>query len=302
MIVNLPTTVEQFPPNVYADRIEWFGRQLLEARRGDPLGPSAQRPRHRRRDRRARADGGRASASRARCSATASAPATSTSSRSRSTCSRRASTRGSTSPRSTRRARSSRSATSCPSTRGIPWVGELVYTAFSGSHQDAIKKGMHAQQRSGADVWDVPYLPIDPNDVGRSYEAIIRVNSQSGKGGVAYLLQTRAPPRPAARAPGRLRAEGAGDHRRRGRRADVRGAHGLVPGAVPRPRRPATSSPRHPHSSEGGADRIAANLRRRRRGAHRRGRGQRPDRRARQRARPRPRQSSSTSSTTTSTR
>jgi 2-isopropylmalate synthase len=63
-----------------------------------------------------------------------------------------------------------------------------VYTAFSGSHQDAIKKGMHAQQRSESEVWDVPYLPIDPKDVGRDYEAIIRVNSQSGKGGVAFLL------------------------------------------------------------------------------------------------------------------
>jgi 2-isopropylmalate synthase len=65
-----------------------------------------------------------------------------------------------------------------------------VYTAFSGSHQDAIKKGMDAQERSGTDVWDVPYLSIDPKDVGRSYEAIIRVNSQSGKGGVAYLMAT----------------------------------------------------------------------------------------------------------------
>jgi 2-isopropylmalate synthase len=71
-----------------------------------------------------------------------------------------------------------------------PWAGELVYTAFSGSHQDAIKKGMDAQERSGSDVWDVPYLPIDPKDLGRSYEAIIRVNSQSGKGGVAYLMQS----------------------------------------------------------------------------------------------------------------
>ena len=70
-----------------------------------------------------------------------------------------------------------------------PYVGELVYTAFSGSHQDAIKKGMHAQERSSSEVWDVPYLPIDPKDVGRTYEAIIRVNSQSGKGGVAYLMQ-----------------------------------------------------------------------------------------------------------------
>jgi 2-isopropylmalate synthase len=66
-----------------------------------------------------------------------------------------------------------------------------VYTAFSGSHQDAIKKGMHAWRKSGAEEWDVPYLPIDPKDVGRSYEAIIRVNSQSGKGGVAYLLLDR---------------------------------------------------------------------------------------------------------------
>ncbi len=71
-----------------------------------------------------------------------------------------------------------------------PYVGELVYTAFSGSHQDAIKKGMDAFERTRADVWDVPYLPIDPADVGRSYEAIIRVNSQSGKGGVAYVMQT----------------------------------------------------------------------------------------------------------------
>ena len=70
-----------------------------------------------------------------------------------------------------------------------PYVGDLVFTAFSGSHQDAIKKGM-ADRRANPDaVWDVPYLPIDPLDVGRSYEAVIRVNSQSGKGGVSYLLE-----------------------------------------------------------------------------------------------------------------
>jgi 2-isopropylmalate synthase len=68
-----------------------------------------------------------------------------------------------------------------------PYVGELVYTAFSGSHQDAIKKGMSAIG-DVYDVWEVPYLPIDPKHTGRTYEAIIRVNSQSGKGGVAYLL------------------------------------------------------------------------------------------------------------------
>ncbi len=69
-----------------------------------------------------------------------------------------------------------------------PYAGALVYTAFSGSHQDAIKKGLAARRAS--DRWEVPYLPIDPADVGRSYEAVIRVNSQSGKGGVAYLLET----------------------------------------------------------------------------------------------------------------
>ncbi|PPF26469.1 MULTISPECIES: 2-isopropylmalate synthase [unclassified Rathayibacter] len=79
-----------------------------------------------------------------------------------------------------------------------PWAGDLVFTAFSGSHQDAIKKGFEAMQaeaeRTGRSVdeltWAVPYLPVDPKDLGRSYEAVIRVNSQSGKGGVAYLLKT----------------------------------------------------------------------------------------------------------------
>lgn len=70
-----------------------------------------------------------------------------------------------------------------------PYVGQLVYTAFSGSHQDAIKKGMAAQAVSNSELWQVPYLPIDPTDVGRNYEAIIRVNSQSGKGGVAWILE-----------------------------------------------------------------------------------------------------------------
>jgi 2-isopropylmalate synthase len=68
-----------------------------------------------------------------------------------------------------------------------PYVGDLVFTAFSGSHQDAIKKGLAA--RGEGDLWDVPYLPVDPSDLGRSYDSIIRVNSQSGKGGVAYLLE-----------------------------------------------------------------------------------------------------------------
>ena len=73
-----------------------------------------------------------------------------------------------------------------------PYVGDLVYTSFSGSHQDAIKKALALLPQREADdrMWDIPYLPIDPEDLGRSYEAVIRVNSQSGKGGISYLLET----------------------------------------------------------------------------------------------------------------
>ncbi len=70
-----------------------------------------------------------------------------------------------------------------------PYAGELVFTAFSGSHQDAINKGFKAMRGSNSPIWEIPYLPIDPHDVGRSYEAVIRINSQSGKGGVAYILE-----------------------------------------------------------------------------------------------------------------
>ena len=100
-----------------------------------------------------------------------------------------------------------------------PWAGELVYTAFSGSHQDAIKKGMYAWERSGSEVWDVPYLPIDPE--GR--RPLVRGDHprqlavRQGRRRLPAAQPVR--PRPAARPPGRVRAEGAGDHRRRGRRA-----------------------------------------------------------------------------------
>lgn len=87
--------------------------------------------------------------------------------------------------------------TSMPTPLRAPYVGELVYTSFSGSHQDAIKKGFAARAQKVAVAgneesvpWEIPYLPIDPHDVGRSYEAVVRVNSQSGKGGVAYLMAT----------------------------------------------------------------------------------------------------------------
>jgi 2-isopropylmalate synthase len=71
-----------------------------------------------------------------------------------------------------------------------PYAGKLVFTAFSGSHQDAINKGMQALKERGGDIWEVPYLPIDPSDIGREYEPIVRINSQSGKGGVAFVMDT----------------------------------------------------------------------------------------------------------------
>ncbi|MBE5940071.1 MAG: 2-isopropylmalate synthase [Lachnospiraceae bacterium] len=71
-----------------------------------------------------------------------------------------------------------------------PYAGKLVFTAFSGSHQDAINKGLAAMKARGSEIWEVPYLPIDPSDVGREYEPIVRINSQSGKGGVAFVMDT----------------------------------------------------------------------------------------------------------------
>lgn len=71
-----------------------------------------------------------------------------------------------------------------------PYAGKLVFTAFSGSHQDAINKGVHAMKERGSEIWHVPYLPIDPSDIGRQYEPIVRINSQSGKGGVAFIMDT----------------------------------------------------------------------------------------------------------------
>ena len=72
---------------------------------------------------------------------------------------------------------------------GHPYAGELVFTAFSGSHQDAINKGVNYMAQKSSPYWEVPYLPIDPADVGRQYEPIIRINSQSGKGGAAFIMQ-----------------------------------------------------------------------------------------------------------------
>ena len=103
-----------------------------------------------------------------------------------------------------------------------PYAGDLVFTAFSGSHQDAIKKGLEDLERQAQEQgigihevdWQAPYLTIDPHDVGRTYEAVIRVNSQSGKGGIAYLLKNRAPSRPAASSADRILRCSAELHRR----------------------------------------------------------------------------------------
>jgi 2-isopropylmalate synthase len=189
MVVNLPTTVEHFPPNVYADRIEWFGRHFS---RRDSIILSVH-PHNDRGTAVATAELG-LMAGAERVEGTLFGNGERTGNVDLVTLALNLLTQG-VDPgldlsRLDEAKRVVEECNELPVHVRHPWAGELVYTAFSGSHQDAIKKGMRAWQRSGSEVWDVPYLPIDPNDVGRTYEAIIRVNSQSGKGGVSYLLQS----------------------------------------------------------------------------------------------------------------
>jgi 2-isopropylmalate synthase len=189
MIVNLPTTVEAFPPNVYADRIEWFQRHF-SARDAIVL---SVHPHNDRGTAVATAELG-LMAGADRVEGTLFGNGERTGNVDLITLALNLLTQG-VDPRLdlSQLDEARRIVEECnelPVHPRHPWVGELVYTAFSGSHQDAIKKGMYAQQRSTSQQWDVPYLPVDPADLGRSYEAIIRVNSQSGKGGVAYLMET----------------------------------------------------------------------------------------------------------------
>jgi 2-isopropylmalate synthase len=189
MIVNLPTTVEAFPPNIYADRVEWFQRHvsardsiLVSVHPHNDRGTAVPTPEL----------GLMAGAE--RVEGTLFGNGERTGNVDLITIALNLLTQG-VDPRLdlSRLDEAKAIVEECnelPIHPRHPWVGELVYTAFSGSHQDAIKKGMHAQQRESSEVWDVPYLPIDPADLGRSYEAIIRVNSQSGKGGIAYLMET----------------------------------------------------------------------------------------------------------------
>jgi 2-isopropylmalate synthase len=190
MIVNLPTTVEHFPPNVYADRIEWFGRNF--SRRDSAI--LSVHPHNDRGTAVATAELG-LMAGAERVEGTLFGNGERTGNVDVVTLALNLLTQG-VDPKLdlSQLDEAKRTVEECnelPVHPRHPWAGELVYTAFSGSHQDAIKKGMHAQQQSKDETWDVPYLPIDPKDVGRTYEAIIRVNSQSGKGGVAFLLSSR---------------------------------------------------------------------------------------------------------------
>ena len=188
MIVNLPTTVEAFPPNVYADRMEWFCRRF--SRRDSAI--LSVHPHNDRGTAVATAELG-LMAGAERVEGCLFGNGERTGNVDLITLALNLLTQGVDPGLDLDELDDARriveECNELPVHPRHPYVGELVYTAFSGSHQDAIKKGMDAQERSGADVWDVPYLPLDPKHVGRDYEAIIRVNSQSGKGGVAYLMK-----------------------------------------------------------------------------------------------------------------
>jgi 2-isopropylmalate synthase len=185
-ILNLPATVEMATPNIYADQIEWFRRHVA---RRDSVVISV----HPHNDR----GTGVAAAELAVMAGAERVEGTLFGNGERTgnvdivTLALNLYTQG-IDPRLdfsniNEAARCAEACNQLPIHPRHPYVGDLVFTAFSGSHQDAIKKGLAA--RSDEDVWDVPYLPIDPSDLGRSYDSIIRVNSQSGKGGVAYLLE-----------------------------------------------------------------------------------------------------------------
>ncbi|MEA2660870.1 MAG: 2-isopropylmalate synthase [Chloroflexota bacterium] len=187
LVLNLPATVEMYTPNVYADVIEWFGRAVP---RRDAVILSV----HPHNDRGTAVGAAELAvlAGAERVEGTLFGNGERTGNVDIVTLALNLLTQG-VDPKldisdidSLRRV--AEHATRLPVHPRHPYVGDLVYTAFSGSHQDAIKKGLDAQP-ADYEVWDVPYLPIDPKHVGRTYEAVIRVNSQSGKGGVAYIMK-----------------------------------------------------------------------------------------------------------------
>jgi 2-isopropylmalate synthase len=186
MIVNLPATVEMYTPNLYADVIEWFGRTVTGR---DSLVLSLH-PHNDRGTAVAAAELG-VLAGADRIEGTLFGNGERTGNVDVVTLAMNLFTQGVDPSLDLHDIdglrREAEYCTRLPVHARHPYAGDLVYTAFSGSHQDAIKKGM-AALAGGAEGWEVPYLPIDPKDVGRTYEAIIRVNSQSGKGGVAYIM------------------------------------------------------------------------------------------------------------------
>ena len=185
-ILNLPATVEMATPNVYADQIEWFSRHIA---RRDSLVISV----HPHNDRGTAVAAAELAvmAGAERVEGTLFGNGERTGNVDIVTLALNLYTQGIDPALDfsniNEAARCAEACNQLPIHPRHPYVGDLVFTAFSGSHQDAIKKGLAA--RTEAEIWDVPYLPVDPADLGRSYDSIIRVNSQSGKGGVAFLLE-----------------------------------------------------------------------------------------------------------------
>jgi len=188
LILNLPATVEMATPNVHADQFEWFGRHISDR---DSVLLSI----HPHNDRGTAVAAAELAlmAGADRVEGTLFGNGERTGNVDIVTMALNLFTQGVDPALDLRDVNEIRSVaeycTQLPVHERHPYVGELVYTAFSGSHQDAIKKGFEAQQKRNDPLFQVPYLPIDPKDVGRDYEAVIRINSQSGKGGIAYLLQ-----------------------------------------------------------------------------------------------------------------
>ncbi|MCP4564324.1 MAG: 2-isopropylmalate synthase [Bosea sp.] len=188
LILNLPATVEMATPNVHADQFEWFGRNISDR---DSVLLSI----HPHNDRGTAVAAAELAlmAGADRVEGTLFGNGERTGNVDIVTMALNLFTQGVDPELDLRDVNEIRSVaeycTQLPVHERHPYVGELVYTAFSGSHQDAIKKGFDAQEKRNDPLFQVPYLPIDPKDVGRDYEAVIRINSQSGKGGIAYILQ-----------------------------------------------------------------------------------------------------------------